>query len=35
MYSNGKNTLTMDPMNLSIKTDAIKKNLKTGLAYDF
>jgi len=35
MFSNGKNTLTVDPINLTVKTDEIKKNLKVGLNYDF
>jgi len=35
MYNNGKNTLTVDPINLTVKTDEIKKNLKIGLDYDF
>lgn len=35
IFNNGKNTLTVDPINLSIKTDEIKKNFKTGLGYDF
>jgi len=35
MLNNGKNTLTIDPINLSFKTDEIKKNFKTGLNYDF
>lgn len=35
MFNNGKNTLTIDPINLSIKTEEIKKNFKIGLNYDF
>jgi hypothetical protein len=34
MFSNGKNLLTVDPVNLSIKTEKIKENFKTGLNYD-
>ena len=35
MFNNGKNTLTTDPLNLTIKVGDIKKNMKIGLNYDF
>jgi len=36
MFNNGKNTMTSDPVNLTIKNmEVIKKNLKVGLNYDF
>jgi len=36
MFNNGKNTLTVDPVHLTIKNlENIKKNLKIGLNYDF
>jgi len=36
MYNNGKNTLTIDPVHLTLKNqEQIKKNLKIGLNYDF
>jgi hypothetical protein len=34
MYSNGKNALTVNPANLSMKLEQIKENFKTGLNYD-
>jgi len=35
MYSNGKNTLTIDPVNLSLRNiDKIKEHMKIGLNYD-
>lgn len=34
MYSDGNNTFTVDPINLSIKLEEIKENFKNGLNYD-